>query len=223
MIHFTFTLVFLATSQGPCGLWSYHDSIFFPPFPDSFDMIHILNICVCRCCPDYSRHLEGFVSLLRISQGDWLIDWLVLCPKGIIESLRVEETSKITRSSHQPIPPCPLTTSLSATSPQFLNTSRHGDPTTSLAAVPIPHYTFWEEVFHNLQPQPRIAHCKAVTSCTITVTWEKRPILGGCEEWWGLPWASSSADWTIPVLSAAPRKTDHNNDPRGISLETSWI
>ena len=35
----------------------------------------------------------------------------------------------------QPTPPCPLTTSLSATSPWFLNASRDGDPTASLAII----------------------------------------------------------------------------------------
>ena len=30
---------------------------------------------------------------------------------------------------------------------------------------------------------------------------------GSCREGWGLPWASSSPDWTIPVPSATPHKT----------------
>ena len=34
----------------------------------------------------------------------------------------------------QPTQPCPLPTSLSATSPWFWNTSRDGDPTTSLGS-----------------------------------------------------------------------------------------
>lgn len=83
MIHFTFTLVFLATSQGPCWLCSYHASIFFPPFPGSFDTIHILCVLYKKpYCPDYGRHVGGFVSLLLISQSDLLTDWLALCPFG---------------------------------------------------------------------------------------------------------------------------------------------
>ena len=47
----------------------------------------------------------------------------------ITESLRSKKTSEITRPSL-----CPLTTSVSATSPQFWNTPRDGDPTTSLGS-----------------------------------------------------------------------------------------
>ena len=44
----------------------------------------------------------------------------------LMESLRLENTTKTPQSNHQPIPPCPLTTSLSS-SPQFLNTSKDRD------------------------------------------------------------------------------------------------
>ena len=54
------------------------------------------------------------------------------CKRWITGSLRLEKTSKITKSMPNPFPPCPLPTSLSATSPQFWNTSRDGDSTTSL-------------------------------------------------------------------------------------------
>ena len=47
--------------------------------------------------------------------------------KKIIESLRLEETSKIT-------PTHPTMSTDSVTSPQFLNTSRDNDPTTSLGS-----------------------------------------------------------------------------------------
>ena len=52
----------------------------------------------------------------------------------IIELLRLEKTSQVTKSKPNPAPPCPLTMSLSATSPHSLNTSRDGDSTMSLAA-----------------------------------------------------------------------------------------
>ena len=50
----------------------------------------------------------------------------------IIVSLRLEKMSRIITSNSKSSPPCPLTTSLSATSPWFRNTSRDGDSTTSL-------------------------------------------------------------------------------------------
>jgi len=53
----------------------------------------------------------------------------------IIESLRLEKTSKAIQSNSNQSPPCPLTTSLSATSPQLLNTPRDGDCTTSLGSL----------------------------------------------------------------------------------------
>ena len=53
---------------------------------------------------------------------------------GITEPLRLEKTPKTTQSNPNPSPPCPLTTSHSATSPWLLNTSRDGDCTTSLGS-----------------------------------------------------------------------------------------
>ena len=49
--------------------------------------------------------------------------------------IRLKKTTKITKSNHQLITPCPLTTSLSATSPRFLNTSRDSDSITSLGRL----------------------------------------------------------------------------------------
>jgi len=42
----------------------------------------------------------------------------------MIESLKLEKTTKIIKSNISPLPPCPTTVSLSATSSQFWNTSR---------------------------------------------------------------------------------------------------
>ena len=58
--------------------------------------------------------------------------------QSITESLRLEKTSKTTRSNPNPPPPCPLTASLGAPSLQYLSTSRDGDSTTSLPAAGSP-------------------------------------------------------------------------------------
>ena len=52
---------------------------------------------------------------------------------NFIESLRLEKTTRIIKSNHQPITTIPSTVSLSATSTHFLNTSWDGDSTTSLS------------------------------------------------------------------------------------------
>lgn len=51
----------------------------------------------------------------------------------LIGPLRLEKTTKVTTSNHQP--PCPMATSLSATSPLLLNTSRDANITTSLGSL----------------------------------------------------------------------------------------
>ena len=63
----------------------------------------------------------------------------------ITESLRLENTTKIISSSPNPSAPCPLTTSLSATSPWFLNTSRNSDCTTSMGSLCQCLSTFFSE------------------------------------------------------------------------------
>ena len=57
--------------------------------------------------------------------------------------------------SRSPGPPhhVQLPTSFSATSAWLCNTSRDSDPTTTWAAVPVPHRSFGE-VFPNIQPEP---------------------------------------------------------------------
>ena len=33
--------------------------------------------------------------------------------------------------------------------------------------VPMPHYSFWEEIFPEIQPEPLLEQLKAITSCSI--------------------------------------------------------
>ena len=52
----------------------------------------------------------------------------------ITESLSLEKIYKVIKSNRQPITTCPLSVSLSASSPRFLKTSRDIDSTTSLSS-----------------------------------------------------------------------------------------
>ena len=90
----------------------------------------------------------------------------------IIESLRLGKTTKITNPS--PSPPCPLPTSLSATSPRLWDTSRDGDPTTPCATVPLPHRSLGEGIVPNSQPEPPLAQHQAIPPRPVALTWEKR-------------------------------------------------
>lgn len=117
----------------------------------------------------------------------------------ILESLRLEKASKITKSNCHPTPTVPLPMSLSTT--QLLNTSRDSDSTTSLGSLLQYLITLSEKKFilipnlnfpwHNLRP----------FSLILSVTWEEMRILlfysllsGGCGGQWGLPRASSSPE-----------------------------
>ena len=88
-----------------------------------------------------------------------------------------------------------------------LNTSRNGDSSAS-------HHSFWEEIFPNIQPEPSWCNLRPFP-LILTVLPGRRGqplphynlLSGGCREQQGLPWASSSPDWTITVLSAAPHQT----------------
>jgi len=54
---------------------------------------------------------------------------------------------------------------------------------------------------------------KAITSCSVTSYLGEEAdscynlLSGSCRQWWGCLWASTSPEWTIPALSAAPHKT----------------
>jgi len=85
----------------------------------------------------------------------------------LIESLRL---AKITKSN-----PNPPTTSRSATSLWFLNTSRDGDPPTPWAAVPLPPRSLGKGIAPNSQPEPPLAQRQAIPSRPTAVPWEQRP------------------------------------------------
>ena len=78
----------------------------------------------------YTQYLQGTVKLRsqkRITQ--------------------VGKDLQANQNQPQPTPLCPLTTSLSATSPRFWNTSRVGDPTTSLGSLCHCSTTLPENIF----------------------------------------------------------------------------
>ena len=81
-----------------------------------------------------SVHFGQCVPISGPTVSIWVHLWLIWCTfdHRIIEPPRLEKISKIIQSSHQPNPPCPLTMSISATSPCSLNTARDSDCPTSL-------------------------------------------------------------------------------------------
>jgi len=117
-------------------------------------------------------------------------------------------------SQPSPIPPCPLTVSLSATSTWFcplqgLQGLYHlpGQP------VPVLHHSVWEEIFPNIQPEPLLVHHKAITSHHCYLGEEAEPYLTTTS--FQVIVVSNtishepptSPDWTIPVPSASPHQT----------------
>ena len=66
-----------------------------------------------------------------------------------VESLRLEESSKIPKPNLSPPPPCPLTTSCSATSQTPAGTVTPPPP---WAAVPPHHHCSREEILPNIRP-----------------------------------------------------------------------
>jgi len=72
---------------------------------------------------------------------------------------------------------------------------------------PVPHHSFWEEMFPNIQPEPPLAQLEVSPSCPIAVTWEKRPtpispslLSGSCREIQDLLWAFYSPNRTTQLL-----------------------
>ena len=72
------------------------------------------------------------------------------CCSGL---LRLEKTSVLTKPN-----PCPITTSFSATSPWFLNTSRDGDCPTSLCSCAL------RRICPIIQPDPPLVQLEAIIS-----------------------------------------------------------
>ena len=102
-------------SKLPCSHISPSSHIFKPKFSkfrwmNSLPSVGFLMLAVS------SNHTESPYSIKII---DCWREWHTQTDRTI-ESLRLGKTTKIIRSNHQPIPPYPLTTSLSATSPWFL-------------------------------------------------------------------------------------------------------
>jgi len=86
----------------------------------------------------------------------------------------VHEKYRSPSPTANPSPPCPLTTSLSATCTQFLNTSRDGEPHHLPGqAVPLPHYS--EETFPHIQHENPLAQLETIPSRPVTVTGESKP------------------------------------------------
>ena len=86
----------------------------------------------------------------------------------ILESLRLEKTSNVIQFNHQPITPCPLTTSLSATSKHAQGWWLHhlpGQP------VPMPHHSFGEEFFPNIQLEPPLAQLGTIPIWSFHQAW----------------------------------------------------
>ena len=91
--------------------------------------------------------------------------WVWIQNDRIIESWRLEKTSKIIKSNHQPI----TTMSWSAISTRFLNTSRNGDSTTFLGSLfQRLYYSFNKEIFPNIQSKPPLTQFEAIASHSIT-------------------------------------------------------
>ena len=82
----------------------------------------------------------------------------VVFSHAVIESLMLEKTTKITQSNPSPPSPCPLPTSLSATSPDW-TPPWTVTPSPPWAAVPLQHCSFGEEIVPNIQPEPPLAQC----------------------------------------------------------------
>lgn len=100
-------------------------------------------------CPSWFQHcpqlgiFRPLLPLLTLSMRSSSLGlyfgplkWQEVCwAHRLFKSFRLEQTSKIIRSDHQPMPTMPLILSLSATPPQLWNTSRDGDFPTSLGSL----------------------------------------------------------------------------------------
>jgi len=96
------------------------------------------------------------------------------CPPGSVisscnrsmEPLRLEKTSEFPNPPHcahclRPSVPHPR----GSGAPPGMGTPPH-----SLGSCAVQHRSLGEEIFPNIQPEPPLAHLKAITSCPISVT-----------------------------------------------------
>jgi len=96
--------------------------------------------------------------------------WTLSAEVHNFESLRLERISQIPMSNPSPPPPCPVTTSISATSPWFWNVSRDGDSLCQCLTNLLENKFF---LIPNVEP-PLVQH-ETTTSHPIAITWEMRP------------------------------------------------
>ena len=83
----------------------------------------------------------------------------------IIQSLRLEKTSPTVN----PSPPCPLNCAPHCHISTF-HKHLQGQWLYHLPGqhVPIPHHSFWGEIFPNIQPEPLLEQLKTITSCPLS-------------------------------------------------------
>jgi len=129
----------------------------------------------------------------------------IACPSRIIESFRLEKTTKI-KSNHEPIPLMPTDHVLSATLTQFLDFPRDGDSTISLGSLFQCITTFSENKFFLISNQ------NLLRPLSLVLWWEQVTFLGSCSKlmakfvtagwWWSeTPVVCKEAEEVIPFDS----------------------
>jgi len=156
---FTFIFLILKTSY-PCFFWVTSD-----------DFTELWQNREKMCCLD-KYQTSG--SLERSRQDGATKSWQQPC--SAISPL-ILPASKFSPAVN-PFPPCPLTLTLRAVSPRFLNTSRDGDSTTSLGSLCQCLTTFRIETFPNIQPEP-LCSCN-LRPLPLISSWSSRIILRIC-------------------------------------------
>lgn len=64
-----------------------------------------------------------------------------------------------------------------------MSTFRDGESTTSLAAHPKPHHSFWEQMFPTVQPTPPLPQLKAVAFSSFQAGWSALKLLCSGDKW----------------------------------------
>jgi len=140
-----------------------------PAWPSPTMLLHA-HVHLSTCCSQYIC-LWAATGLYSHSRFKWHTQYTL--KYSLIELLRLEKNSKITKSTHQPTPPMPtdhVPQCLISTVPAHLEGwwLHHlpGQP------VPMHHHSSWEEMFPNIQPEPPTVLFEAITSHS--TTWEQR-------------------------------------------------